>query len=603
MKRVLASVCTVFLLLFALIPTAWAAEPAERFEPVATYQTGQFTDVAEGSWYFAHVKSTYELGLFKGVTETTFAPDRAASLAECIVLAARLHSIYHTGQADFPQSGIWYQAYVEYAVANNIISAADFPVYEQNATRREAAYIFARALPDDALSPINNIDADAIPDVAETDPFGAEIYILYRAGILTGIDDSRTFLPEGELQRSSLAAIMARMTDPSLRVQLTLPDTTSYSLPKLYFEGNIAEMQSKSDVRNITVSYDDGENSFEGFATLKVQGTSSLMYDKKNYTIKLYADAECTEKMKVNVGWGDQNEYCLKANWIDKTHARNIITANIVTEVQDKYNLLEHTPANGAIDGFPIEIYINGEFLGLYTFNIPKDDWMFAMDSDNPDHIVVCSEGWDPANLFLEPANFTAWSVEVGEENDATLAKLNRVFDFVINSTDEEFKTQIHEYINLDAALNYYVLTDFAYLWDNMSKNMLLVTYDGNVWYPSLYDLDTSWGTNWQGVYLLEYWNASLDLSVNNLFARLEKNFSKELSQRYFELREDILTKEHVLEKFRSFEASIPNEVFEKEVARWGTAIPGYDISQIEIYLNTVLPRLDREYAELGGSQ
>ena len=34
------------------------------------------------------------------------------------------------------------------------------------------------------------------------------------------------------------------------------------------------------------------------------------------------------------------------------------------------------------IDGYPVEIYINGEFLGLYTWNIPKDKWTFNMTGD-----------------------------------------------------------------------------------------------------------------------------------------------------------------------------------------------------------------------------
>ena len=30
--------------------------------------------------------------------------------------------------------------------------------------------------------------------------------------------------------------------------------------------------------------------------------------------------------------------------------------------------------------------YLNDEFLGIYTMNIPKDAWMFNMDEDNEKH-------------------------------------------------------------------------------------------------------------------------------------------------------------------------------------------------------------------------
>ncbi len=375
-------------------------------------------------------------------------------------------------------------------------------------------------------------------------------------------------------------------------------------LPKLYFEGDMAAMYEKSDVRSISVKYEDGSKSFEGYASIKVQGTSSLYYPKKNYTITFYEDTEHAEKKAVDMGWGAQSKYCLKANWIDKTHARNVVTANLVTQVQEKYGLLDNAPANGAIDGFPCEIYLNGEFLGLYTFNIPKDDWMFGMDSDNPDHIVICGEGWELTNLFrAEPQDLTMWAVEVGEESEETLNKVKRLFGFVLNSTDEEFKENIDEYLNLDALLNYYIISDMAYLYDNRGKNMLIATYDGKLWYPVLYDLDTSWGTNWQGDGLLDYANTPLPLSDNKLFGRLETCFSQELYDRYFELRKTILTKEHIMNMFQEFESSIPEEVFQKEVERWGTEIPGYEISQIEEYLNTVMDRLDSKYAAFESSK
>lgn len=137
----------------------------------------------------------------------------------------------------------------------------------------------------------------------------------------------------------------------------------SPGIPKLYFEGDISEMYEKSDVREIFVEYVDGERSFQGFAQLKVQGSSSLAYDKKNYTIKFYHDRNGEEKMPVDVGWGEQNTYCLKANWIDRTHARNLVTAKLASQVQQKYGLLTQAPRNGLVDGFPVEIYSNGDFL------------------------------------------------------------------------------------------------------------------------------------------------------------------------------------------------------------------------------------------------
>lgn len=378
-------------------------------------------------------------------------------------------------------------------------------------------------------------------------------------------------------------------------------------IPKLYFEGDMSGMEQKTDIRNVSVVYENNGMKVTGYAEIKPQGTSSLAYDKKNFTVKFYQDVEHEDKLMLDVGWGEQYKYCLKANWVDRTHTRNVVSAKLASQVWQKYDLLTQAPKNGLVDGFPVEIYSNGEFHGIYTFNIPKDAWQFSMDEENPNHIVICGETYNPTNLFEELPDFDSWAVEVGEESDETMEKMTRLFDFVISSSDEEFVSDFEDYLDLDAALNYYIMVDYCHLADNHGQNMLLATYDGMKWYLSLYDLDTSWGTTWNGYQLHDYENELLDMSRNNLFARMEKCFGKELSQRYFELRSDILNKEHVMGVFETFSDQIPTMSLIKEVLRWGQGIikrpadiPGYDISQIEEYISCAESRLDAKYSALG---
>lgn len=387
---------------------------------------------------------------------------------------------------------------------------------------------------------------------------------------------------------------------------LPIPKTLSHDLininqdmkiPKLYFEGEITDLKNKKTERKITVKYESDAKKFESYASIKLQGTSSLMYEKKNYNIKLYKDEKLEEKLNVDLGWGGQNKYCLKANWVDKTHSRNVVTAKIVSKINKKYNLFETAPNYGEIDGYPVEIYLNNEFLGLYTLNIPKDDWMFNMDDENPNHIVVASEGWNDSNLFKEEANWKDWSIEVGEDNDETLDKLNILFDFIINSSDEEFKQNINKYINLDSIINYYIMMNYAQLEDNAAKNMLLSTYDGKLWYMSLYDLDTSWGTTWNGKNLVNYKKNNITAD-NYIFTRIEKLYPNEIAERYFELRKTILTKENIMNEFATFINSIPKDTYKKEAERWKN-IPGYNINQINDFLEVKIPFLDEKFTEM----
>lgn len=377
----------------------------------------------------------------------------------------------------------------------------------------------------------------------------------------------------------------------------TSNSSVKYDIPKVYFSGNISEMLTKEDERKILLRYDDGIKNFEAYTSIKIQGSSSIAYEKKNYTIKLFEDSSLTEKKEIDLGWGSQNKYCLKANWIDKTHARNVVTARLVSEIQKKYNLLDTAPNNGLIDGFPVEIYINDEFLGIYTWNIPKDAWMFNMDEDNKNHIVFVGEKWEETTHFKAPATYGPWDIEVGRGNQEDLNKLNRLINFVNTSSDKDFKNNYNQYLNLDATINYLILMEFASLEDNAGKNMLLATYDGNIWYPSLYDLDTSWGTNYNGLSTINYTRTNF-INGSKLWQRTIDNFSEEIYNRYIELRKDILTKQHIMDLFNNFKNSIPEDSFKKESNRWDN-IPGYDYTQIEEFLDVRIPIMDSFFEEL----
>ena len=98
-------------------------------------------------------------------------------------------------------------------------------------------------------------------------------------------------------------------------------------IPKVFIDGVIPS--TKDDV-NAELTYISKTLTFHAYITIKCQGNSSMSYPKKNFTIKLFEDADRTEKLKVNLkGWGKQNKFVLKANWIDISHLRNIVSARI----------------------------------------------------------------------------------------------------------------------------------------------------------------------------------------------------------------------------------------------------------------------------------
>lgn len=369
-----------------------------------------------------------------------------------------------------------------------------------------------------------------------------------------------------------------------------IPEQTKKETPKIYIEGELT-MKEKNDIGKFKIKYKSESINLEKYVTMKIQGSSSFWYPKKNYTIKFFNDEDCTDKYKVNFGWGRQNKYVLKANWTDKTHSRNIVTAHIAAQVQDKYNLFQNTPNNGLIDGFPVEVYLNNEFHGLYTLNIPKEDWLYGMDDNNPNHIIMVGEKYSTATTFKE-VNIDGWNNQLDDNSPTVQQKMLRLINFVVNSTDQEFKENIEDYLNLDATLNYYVLCHTLNIADNNAKNLIFVTYDGKIWYPTLYDLDTTFGSYYHGLelYPTDY---SLQMNHNRLFERLSILFKKEIEQRYKELRQNILLEENIINEIDKVYSQIEPSLFEKEQQKWGQ-LPGYELTQLKEYIHERLPYVDK---------
>lgn len=216
MKKLLCMFLAAVCLMGAFVlPAAAAEESLENFTKNCSYTAGQFPDVEQGIWYEEFVAAVFEHDLMKGRADGYFSPGGSVTLAESVTLAARIHSIYRTGTADFQQGEPWYQVYVDYAAANGLYGGNGH--LDAPATRSEFAVILAGALPDSELQQINEIPDDTLPDVKSGDTNAEAIYRLYRAGVLNGNDEKGTFAPDSEVNRAQVAAILSRLVFRSLR--------------------------------------------------------------------------------------------------------------------------------------------------------------------------------------------------------------------------------------------------------------------------------------------------------------------------------------------------------------------------------------------------
>ncbi len=203
-------------------------------KPVTT-QKIVFKDVPESEWYYSWVYDAVDLGLINGKGKDTdgkdyFDPKGEMTFAQAAKLAACMHELSTTGKITLVNGEKnWYDSYIEYCRDKGILlksgeqGGITWEAASKHAddavTRKEFAWIFARALKPENLAVKNNIPDGSVPDVKDmTSVWYAGIYTLYRAGILNGSDEKGTFNPEAYISRAEVSAIVVRMMTPARRV-------------------------------------------------------------------------------------------------------------------------------------------------------------------------------------------------------------------------------------------------------------------------------------------------------------------------------------------------------------------------------------------------
>lgn len=340
-------------------------------------------------------------------------------------------------------------------------------------------------------------------------------------------------------------------------------------IPCVFIEGTTPTTKQAGELP-VILTYTSKTDSFKAYSTLKVQGSSSTVYPKKNFTLKMYSDSNRTTKFKYNFrGWGKQSKFVLKANWIDITHARNIVSARLWGDmVKERSGLSQYpeafrnAPNLGAIDGFVIKVFVNGIYQGRYTWNIPKDKWAFNMEVAD-DSAILCAGDLHQNAYFDKPTQITGgdyWEDKLHDDIGlpGMVTRFNNWINFVDSSSDSDFGNNLSSYAYVDSLIDYYIMLYVFCTVDNIGKNQIYVTYSGCPFIASAYDMDA--------IYDLDaYGNINSESNknspfpddswghVNVLYTRLRTVFENDIKNRYAELREGALSTANIMSRYESF--------------------------------------------------
>ena len=399
---------------------------------------------------------------------------------------------------------------------------------------------------------------------------------------------------EAKLEASKAIALANKALNTNL------VNCTQYNLPILYLNGNTTGISKDTKV---TLNYIYNER--KGTCTLKWQGASSIRYPKKNYTISFDSPFEAKN------GWGSQKKYCLKANYIDFSHARNVVSAKLwgqmVKSRDTKNEKLYNLPNGGAIDGFPIMLVINDIYQGLYSFNIPKDKWMFGMGTGEKE-CIVCAEEHSNATLFAETITQLGpqFELEYAKDENNTqwvIDSLNTLITTILNNDNANYKEEVGKYMDIDSAIDYYIFACLISHTDGRAKNFLLHTFDGVKWAFTAYDMDTVFGNHFDGT---AYYKADVSPTfsyyvVSKIMNLIYKYDKERLKARYKKIRQTVFSEDNVSYMFYNYLVNIPKALFDEEVKIWNS-LPGTQTNNINQILNNFRLRcelLDNEIKNL----
>lgn len=338
-------------------------------------------------------------------------------------------------------------------------------------------------------------------------------------------------------------------------------------LPVLYITGDVP---TKKENVKAKLEYVSKTLRFTAYMKYKLQGSYTMRFPKKNFTIQLFSDENRTSPYYQNFkNWGNDYQFTLKADFADISHARNVVCAKLWSKVvasRPDYNSLpeglRNSPNNGATDGFPVLVYLNNQYQGIYVLTITKSARMFGMDKNNENHIALNAETNDNGNenLRYNPCNFNAewsgddgyhWSYEVGKS--ATEA-WNKLYTYIYATPN---KTMLEKYLDIQSAIDYYIFQTVVFGLDGLGKNMMLLTYDKTKWYLSAYDMDSTFGLLTESNYFDAYFVTPFELPYQNLFSELwnfiKVNYPEEIKSRFIELYNSILSQDAIINELENF--------------------------------------------------
>ena len=398
-------------------------------------------------------------------------------------------------------------------------------------------------------------------------------------------------------------------------------------------EGELPTEKGKTTKGTINF-YDMQGNYFKKYVEIDVHGRTSAGFNKKNYTIDFYNDSNYNDSFTIKFGrWVSLDSYYFQGWYTDAFRGIDIVAYKLYQQmvstrgyekdkpykyVYNKDSVSYGTETNtntsqnlgkNALctpDGFPVILYLNGSFWGVYTVMLKKNRVNFLMDKKDYSAIeldlgngnivngikdwssfeirnpktLICMDGskYDgdaPKELIDESSE--SYSASNKDMKNSVITKhaiesladaYNEIKTAISNSkTNEEIKAIIEAHYNVDFMIDYMIFSNLIENLDGWGGNWQWTTWNGIVWNPNPYDLNATFGLDPYGLFAK---SPSTGFTSPSVTKYIYDYYKEEVKSRYASLRKDnIISTSNIMGLFKSWIERIGSDNYENEFKKW----------------------------------
>lgn len=371
-------------------------------------------------------------------------------------------------------------------------------------------------------------------------------------------------------------------------------DTYGYELPESKDQGSL----------NTTMKIKVNGVEKKTLGKIKVQGSSTAKWPKKNWTLEFFSDRNREKSVDIKIGDSIASDHWIaKAEWIDPALLRNGLSYRLWASIVDsrtespKYEVeraLEANKENGTgqkfagAQGFPVthpaQVIINGDHYGLAMLTLGHDPRNFNIQKDKLNHLYM---EFDARGGYTSTKTWEKFTIEgIGEwldgyhpKNDDMTSEqklaIGALGDF-INSPLDEFEKDFDKFLDRENMIDMLLFLEMIYDYDAIAQDLEIFTHNLEKWYMLPWDKDTTFGMDWNMKGILK--NSESKLLINYKKEDPEQIpwyktyhcFRDQIEARYSHLRNaGVFTVENLANLIDDIVGKIPQEVWDAEAKKW----------------------------------